>query len=318
MRESLLGHDPEIEPVGMPMLVGIACAIERESMQRYSTLATTMDRRGEAATAAAFRVMLDEERAHLDSVEQWAARLGEPIPAAGKVAWKLPADLSKSWDEIAGSALLTPYRAFAIAVDNEQRAFALYSYLAARAADASVRHEAERLAIEELRHAALMRRWRRQAWHRERRAARNEWPTRAPAIASSEALHALLERHEADITGRQRAIAARLRALGDDESAQVLEQLMQSPSRPHAALASGPGEVAGEEEGEEGGVQSGDDPLHLLVLAQKPLEALSEVLEAVLRTVEGALFEQAQAALANVVARLARIAMQEARRTQSA
>lgn len=310
MRESLLGRDPEIESVGMPMLVAIASAIEREALQRYEALGATMDRRGEVATAAAFRVMRDDERVRIEAVERWAASLGEAIPDPGKPVWKPPPDLSNSWDEIAGSALLTPYRAFAIAVENEERAFTLYSYLATRAANAAVRREAERLAIEALRHAGLMRRWRRQAWHRERRAERNEWPPSASIAASTTALHALLESHEAGIARRQRALAARLRAVGDEESARVLERIMREPSRSYTKTAALPADDAG--------AALGDDPVHLLVAAQEPLEALSEALEAVLRTTEGELFEQAQAALANVVARLARIALQAARRMKPA
>lgn len=305
MRASLLMRDPEIQSVSMPLLVGIASAIERESLRRYATLAETMERRGEAATAAAFRVMLDEERHHVDEVARWAVGLGEPVPEPGKFDWKLPAELSSSWDEISGSALLTPYRAFAIAVDNEKRAFALYSYLAARATDPRVRAQAERLGIEELRHAAVMRRWRREAWHRERRAAREEPLPAAAAIASPEALRALLAKREAAIAQAHRALAARLREIGDDESAGLLDALMETPSHP----AGGPA-------GPLAPIPDTDDPVHLLVAAQKPLEALSEELEAVMGTATDALFEQAEAALVNVVTRLARIALQAARAIQ--
>lgn len=307
MRASLLMRDPEIQSVSMPLLVGIASAIERESLKRYAALAETMERRGEAATAAAFRVMLDEERHHVDEVARWAAGLGEAVPEPGKFDWRLPAELSSSWDEISGSALLTPYRAFAIAVDNEKRAFALYSYLAARAADPRVRVQAERLGIEELRHAAVMRRWRREAWHRERRAEREEPLPAAAAIASSEALRALLARREAAIAQAHRALAARLREIGNDESAGLLEALLQTPSHPASGAA---GTLAP--------LPDTDDPVHLLVAAQKPLEALSEELEAVMGTATDALFEQAEAALVNVVTRLARIALQAARAIQQA
>jgi rubrerythrin len=308
MRASPLMRDPGIESVSMPMLVGIASSIERESIERYASLAETMQRRGEPATAAAFRVMLDEERHHVDEVARWAARLGEPIPEPGQFAWQLPPDLAGSWDEIAGSALLTPYRAFAIAVDNEKRAFALYSYLAARATDPRVRAEAERLGIEELRHAAVMRRWRREAWHRERRARRDETPRIEATAASVDALNALLARHEAIIARCHRAIAARLRALGDGDSARLLETMLETSSR-RAASAEGAGAGAA--------VPDTDDPVHLMVAAQKPLEALSEALEIVMRTTEGVLFDRAQAALVDVVTRLARIAMQTARAMQA-
>ena len=306
MRASLLMRDPEIQSVSMPLLVGIASSIERESLKRYATLADTMARRGEAATAAAFRVMLEEERHHVDEVARWAADLGEQVPEPGSFDWQLPAELSSSWDEIAGSSLLTPYRAFAIAVDNEKRAFALYSYLAARATDPRVRAQAERLGIEELRHAAVMRRWRREAWHRERRAAREAPQPAASAVASADALNALLAKREAAIAQAHRTIAARLREIGDDESANLLETLLEAPSRPAAGAAGPPAPVP-----------DTDDPVHLLVAAQKPLEALSEELEAVMGAATGALFEQSEAALVNVVTRLARIALRTAHALQA-
>lgn len=306
MRASLLMRDPEIQSVSMALLVGIASSIERESLKRYATLAETMGRRGEAATAAAFRVMLEEERHHVDEVARWAADLGEQVPEPGSFDWQLPAELSSSWDEIAGSALLTPYRAFAIAVDNEKRAFALYSYLAARATDPRVRAQAERLGIEELRHAAVMRRWRREAWHRERRAAREAPQPAASAVASADALNALLAKREAAIAQAHRTIAARLREIGDDASANLLETLLEAPSRPAAGAAGPPAPVP-----------DTDDPVHLLVAAQKPLEALSEELEAVMGAATGALFEQSEAALVNVVTRLARIALRTAHALQA-
>lgn len=306
MRASLLMRDPEIQSVSMALLVGIASSIERESLKRYATLAETMGRRGEAATAAAFRVMLEEERHHVDEVARWAAGLGEQVPEPGSFDWQLPAELSSSWDEIAGSSLLTPYRAFAIAVDNEKRAFALYSYLAARATDPRVRAQAERLGIEELRHAAVMRRWRREAWHRERRAAREAPQPAASAVASADALNALLAKREAAIAQAHRTIAARLREIGDDESANLLETLLEAPSRPAAGAAGPPAPVP-----------DTDDPVHLLVAAQKPLEALSEELEAVMGAATGALFEQSEAALVNVVTRLARIALRTAHALQA-
>src|SRR5690606_191293 len=147
--------------------------------------------------------------------------------------WRLPAELAASWEEIAGSALLTPYRAFALAVCNEQRAFAFYSYLAAHATDDPVRKEAEKLAAEELQHAATVRRWRRLAWHRERREAVAEASTPVRDVAG---LDLLLEQSRADIRACHRAVAARLREIGDPDSAGFLEGLMAA-SHPAAALA---------------------------------------------------------------------------------
>jgi rubrerythrin len=287
-------------PVTLSTLVAVASTIERESVRRYAELAAMMERRGEADTAAAFRVMHDEECRHVDAVQQWAHRLGEAAVHATRFEWRLPADLADSWDDVARSARLTPYRAFAIAVDNEQRAFALYSYLAAAATDPRVAAEAERLALEELRHASLMRRWRRRAWHHEGRARAQE----PRVVTSADALHAMLAQHEAAIVARQRGIAARLRALGDETGAQLLAQLADAPSWPVDEAAS-PAAA---------NLPATEDALHLLVAAQEPLEALAEALEGVLKTTEGALFAEAEKALASVVSRIARLSLEIERR----
>lgn len=309
LRASLLTHDPQIGPVTMAMLVGIANAIERESLRRYEQLEQTMQRRGEVETAAAFRLMRDEELAHVESVGKWAASLGVPIPESAAFRWTLPADLSSSWDDIVGSALLTPYRAFAIAVENEQRAFSFYAYVAAHAGERSVAAEAERLAAEELRHAARVRRWRREAYHRERPAG----TLKVPNVASADALRALLAERRASIVALHRAIAARLHALGDDESARLLEAFV-------AAHATAPDEQAPVAPGADtlARVDATSDPVHLLVAAQKPLEALGETLESILSTSEGELFAQAERAATDVVAWLARVSLQTERRIASA
>jgi rubrerythrin len=302
MREPLLERNPELGPVTLPLLVGLANAIEREAVERYARLVQIMERRGEPEVAAAFRKMLDEERAHVGEVERWTAALGERPPDVAQFRWRLPADLSKSWDDATGSARLTPYRAFALAVDNEQRAFALYSYLAAAAEDPEVAAHAERLAHEELRHAALMRRWRRDAWHRERRRARAE----PPPVTSMDELHALLAQCEAMIRTCHRAVAGRLRALGDARSAELIEEVLQTPSWEPASSAA-----------PERRIPAGDNPVRLLLAAQAPLEELSDTLESVMRRLEGELFAAAEKALANVIARIAKIALQIERRLQT-
>jgi hypothetical protein len=147
-----------------------------------------------------------------------------------------------------------------------------------------------------------MRQWRRRAWHRERRVQ----PEQRPDVSSPEELRAWLDGREAAIASRHRELAARLRALGDEESALLLERLDAAPPR-------APGAAAGQDDA----ALQADDPVHLLVAAQEPLEALSEGLEALMRASEGALFEAAELALAGIVARLARISMQVGRRMQT-
>ncbi len=303
MRKPLLDHQPDIGEVSLSVLIGVANAIERESVQRYDALAELMQRRGDAATAEAFRAMRDEERAHVDAVGHWAGTLGQPVPDTADFSWRLPPEMASAWGDVAGSALLSPYRAYAIAADNEQRAFALYSYLAAQASDPAVAAQAERLALEELRHASLMRRWRRNAWHRERRQLQPPPPT----VTTQEALDSLLAQHEFGIARRHRTVAAALRAQGDEESARLLEdELSATPVRPSVD------EAALHED-----AMHGASVVSLLVWAQAPLEALSETLEAIMRSSEGRLFAAAEIALGRVVRRLGRLALQIERRMRT-
>lgn len=302
-RRSLLRVDPDIDAVDMATLVDIARAIEDEAVKRYALLAELMDARGEPATAAAFRAMLEEERSHVLAVDQWAAALGEPPRATDDdFGWLLPGDLSSSWDEVSGSALLTPYRAFALAVENEERAFSFYAYLAAHATDARTRAEAEKLGAEELRHAALLRRWRRRAYHRERRTA----GLARPQIDSVELLRDVLAKHEAAIAAAHRALVPRLERAGDMAGARLLQRSVPAVAQPQAPAA---GSGAGRPAPHEAGTPGGEDPRHLLVDAQKPLEALADVLEAVMATAEGDVFAEAAKAMEDVIGRLAQIAL---------
>ena len=303
-RRSLLHDDPGIDVVNMATLVAVANAIEEESVRRYTLLADLMERRGEPATAAAFRVMLDEERRHVTAVQRWAASVGESAPAAEAFEWRLPADLSSSWDKISASTLLTPYRAFAMAVENEQRAFSFYAYLAAHADNPQVRAEAEKLGAEELRHAALLRQWRRRAYHRERRPA-------APVqleVDSVEMLRDVLTQHDAAIARTHRALAYRLKRVGDEAGAQVLERAIpKTVQLPVQATTSSVDDSASMDTGDESGA---DDPRHLLIDAQKPLEALADTLEVVMASADGDLFEEAASAMQGIVERIAQISLQ--------
>ncbi|MCO5121645.1 MAG: hypothetical protein M9951_18710 [Burkholderiaceae bacterium] len=287
----------------MPTLVGIAAAIEQESAQRYAALAELMDARGAAATAAAFREMHQEELRHVEAVARWAKSVAEPVASPAGFAWLLPPELAASWDEVVGSALLTPYRAFAVAVCNEQRAFAYYSYLAAHATDDRVRSEAEKLAAEELLHAAALRRWRRLAWHRERR---EGIPVVSGSIEEVAGLDALLGRSWAGILACHRAVAARLREIGDADGARFLEALTAG-TVPAAAVAAG--STADPAVAEREAIAASTTSLPLMVIAQRPLERLADQLETVLDSSQGELFDATVAAIDTTVAMLSRIAL---------
>lgn len=229
----LLARDPEDRVRNLAELAAIAGAIERESLRRYEVLAAEMDRRGETATAQTFRDLRDEELSHLGTVEQWSRQRGIVVPRDRAFVWHLPPELGTSWDEAMASALLTSYRALAIAVTNEERAFAYYAYIAANTDDRAVATEAERLAAEELRHAALLRRRRRAAYHAEHD---GHPTTQIGEIALVTDLQALARRLEAETAGALEQVARDLAAQGAAELADFIG-ILAHPGRAAFRLA---------------------------------------------------------------------------------
>lgn len=218
----LLRHEPQGGVRSLDELLGIALALEQEAVRRYTQLAALMDRRGETDTATTFRALIAEEQDHVQAVDGWAHRLGRPTPDAPAFLWRLPPELAASWEELTERTRLTPYQALSLAVVNEQRAFAFYSYIAASAPDEPIRTHAEALAREELRHTALLRRERRKAYRRERGREEHK-PTRADTPAELERLAvALLSATAAEHS----ALAARLLALGDGDGATLLSRIV--------------------------------------------------------------------------------------------
>lgn len=296
-RAPLLTAEPSLEVDSLEGLLGLANAIEVEAVARYDQLAGLMEARGEAATAAVFRDMREIEQRHVD----WVARLGEKlqreVPAAGGFIWSLPREIAESWDSIQHSSLLTPYRALAIAVSNEERAFALYSYVAARTDDPDVACEAEMLAREELAHAAELRVKRRLAF----RATQHDAIAQAvPQVATLEDFQALERRLAGSVAARLHNLAQQLEAAGDRESARLVAGLAEGETRRASDATAG-------------AVPSGDAsttraPRILLQEAVRRLEGASEVYEDIVAQAEQEpLLEAAQAALQRTVEGISRI-----------
>lgn len=217
-----LTREPATDVASLSDLIGIANAIEIEAVKRYGTLAEEMDRLGAAETAATFRALREEENKHVDRVSIWAKGMAQPVPPATAFVWRVPEDLASSWDDIGGSALLTPYRALAIAVTNEERAFAYYVYIAAHANDPAIAEAAEEMAQEELNHAMHLRILRRRAYHRERsKGGFSEKPT----IRTVEDFLELAKRLKERAAKRHLTLAGNLREMGDMTSASLLIEL---------------------------------------------------------------------------------------------
>lgn len=196
-------------------LMAIAHGMEREAARRYRELAVRMRLRGEDALAGIFSFLADIEDKHAAQVEARSVGLTGHPPDPATVGWDLPDDFP---EEEARSASLSPYRALAIAVRNEERAFAFYSYIAAYATP-ELRRVAEQLANDELEHASLLRRERRKAW-------RAQGASVVPLEPQPETVEMLLaeavpmERAAAAV---HRALAAHLRATGNPEVASLFD-----------------------------------------------------------------------------------------------
>lgn len=147
-------------------LLALAGAMEQEAIDGYIALGLRMKDMGRPELAAVFDALVAEERGHLSKVAEWEKALGHkmrPVPTHP------PEQLFD--DEGAGKVapeMLSAYRAYSIAVRNEERAFVFWSYVSAHARSQDVKDAAERMAREELGHVATLRRDRRRAFHQER------------------------------------------------------------------------------------------------------------------------------------------------------
>ena len=270
--------DPGTVVGSLAELAAIARALQDEEKRRYTRIAGRFERRGATASAGMFRRLADEV-AH---------------DAAGVIdSPALPGAVTRPWEDLVGSTLLTPYRALAQAVIALHGAFTYASYLAARAPDPTVRRAAERLAKEQLRRAADVRQLRRAAWHRERERRPPSVRTRAelahaaaPLLAEAAAVHA--------------ALADAAAAAGELERADRLWDVAAAEAQeaggvePAAALPA---------------LQSGLDAELRWERALMPLERLFELFEAAaVQAPDEALLAGAQFGLATTTKRLRQLA----------
>jgi rubrerythrin len=235
--------------------------------------------------------MCELEKRHIDAVGRWAKSLHQEVGPAHSFAWRLPGEIGASWDEVQDSSLLTPYRALAIAVTNEERAFAFYAYVAAHATDPEVQRQAEMMAREELAHASELRVRRRQAYRREyaRDTATNL------DIETLAAFRAFERDLEDDAAGFHRRIARALSTAGDAQSAALVDAMARSEGEPFL----GDRPIVPEE-------PMAKEPSALLHAAMQPLERASEIYEDLIaHAATEELLAAAQAALRSVVERIA-------------
>ena len=216
LRTSLLRAEPAGKLHSLDELFALANAMEQEAATRYEGFADEMRLQNKTDLAAVFTQLAAAEREHVDSVARWSqSRLGRaPDPAL--IRWEGPEIFDRETvAEIRTSRLLTPYRALSLAVRNEERAFAFWSYVAAFAEDSEIKRAAEAMANEELGHVSTLRKERRRAYHREHDAARSSGQGDAAAgqIDAAELERRLVARLEKLESGLAGPSAARAREL---------------------------------------------------------------------------------------------------------
>jgi rubrerythrin len=204
---SLLRTEPPAPVRSLEELFAIAEAMEQEAAARYTDLAAQMRNLDLPDVARTFEALAAEERGHAGHVAEWSRSRTGAVPDLALIPWRPP----ETFDEeeardFASSRLASAYRALSMAVRNEERAFALWTYIAAQSEDRAIREAAERMAGEELHHAALLRRARRQAFHAGRRG--QTGGPRQPPLAEA----ALAEAELARLLGR---LAAQPSASGE-------------------------------------------------------------------------------------------------------
>jgi rubrerythrin len=214
--------EPSTPIRSMDELLAVAMAMEKESVDRYADLAARMRAAGRDDLAAVFDRLVEDENNHIDMVIAWSQQALHHAPAAVE---RGPADVFD--DE--GAALISPelldaYRSFAIAVRNEERAFAFWAYVSANAPTDEIRGAAERMAREELEHAKTLRRERRKAFVRHRHEmATGQGPYDLPLL-ELEVSKALEERYR--MNGKQGEyldLAEEARILSSDLAADPLQ-----------------------------------------------------------------------------------------------
>lgn len=165
LRTALLRTEPAGTLHSLDELFALADEMEREAATKYTELAIEMRRQDRPDLVAVFTDLAAAEREHVDSVRRWSQSRRGKAPDPAFVRWDAPETFDgDAAAEIKHSKLMTPYRALAMAVRNEERAFAFWSYLAAFADDPEIKRAAEGMASEELGHVAILRKARRQAY----------------------------------------------------------------------------------------------------------------------------------------------------------
>jgi len=206
--------------------------MEREAAARYAILADCMRRVDQREIAELLERLAAEERGHMDGVERLAQQAFQSAHSALRVRSSVPQTFARE-EEATAAVLLSPYRTLSVAVRQEERAFAFWTYVAVQSVDNAVRNLAGTFARQELVHAAKLRQARRRAFHAERmtKPVPASPPEATPADRRREAA-----RLEAGLAAFCVAAEQQLRSGGESVTADLFQSLGDEAQRAVAAL----------------------------------------------------------------------------------
>ncbi|RTL91939.1 MAG: rubrerythrin family protein [Hyphomicrobiales bacterium] len=168
---SRLTSEPAASIRSMGELLATAMGMEKESADRYADLAGRMRAAGRRELADVFDRLVLEETGHIDMVVSWSRQIIDKPPEILRPEAAPQGIFDEEGIGLVSPELVDAYRSLAIAVRNEERAFAFWSYVAAHGASPEIREAAEQMAREELEHAKTLRSERRKAFFKDRRSA---------------------------------------------------------------------------------------------------------------------------------------------------
>lgn len=165
---SRLQAEPFVTIRSLEELFAVAAAMEREAIAGYADLAQRMRNKNRPELAEVFEQLVAEETMHLESVGHFSQSLTGKAPDLSALRGEPDHLFDDEGTATIAPELVSAYRAFSIAVRNEERAFAFWTYVAAQGISDELRRAAEQMAREELDHVARLRRERRLAFHAKR------------------------------------------------------------------------------------------------------------------------------------------------------
>jgi rubrerythrin len=201
-------------------LLAVAEALEHEAAARYRELAARMTQQGDEQLAAQFDVLAKMEDRHAVQIGDRSEVLRGRRPDPNRVVWDTPPNID---EDVERGAEISPYQALAYAVRNEERAFAFYAYLSAEAQSAEIQSLAEDMARDELQHAALLRQYRRRAFHADR-------PLHPEMPETFDELQRLARRWDAEASLAHAALAQALDVNGEAADAAIFRRLAEEES----------------------------------------------------------------------------------------